>query len=137
MLGSLHLFAASSALSLFTLGATPLRTSCTLPVGGPPRIAICGKGSGEVSRAALTAQPDLVLQGCVPGVRIVAFSFTCSKAKGQTIAWRTRESRLSEQMLKTISALPIGASFTITELDVVDEKGVAYKVPDATYVLVK
>ena len=137
MLRSLPLFATATVLSLFTLGATPLRTSCTPPVGGPPRVALCGKGSGEVSRAALTAKPDLVLQGCVPGVRIVAFSFTCSKAKGQTITWRTRESKLSEQMLKTISALPNGTSFTITELDVVDEKGVAYKVPDALYVLVE
>ena len=135
MFRSLPLFVTATMLSLFSLGATPLRTAAVLPDGGPPRVALCGKGSGDVSRVALTAKPDLALQGCVPGVRIVAFSFTCSKAKGQTITWRTRESRLSEQMLKTIGALPNGTTFAITELDVVDANGASYKVPDATYVL--
>jgi hypothetical protein len=119
---------------LSTALAFALTTSFTAPApGGPPRAALCGKTGGEVQRSAVLASPQLELHGCVPGVKLTAFTFTCSQAKGQTVTLRTREARLSEQMVKIIGTLPVGSTFTLTDFDVVDGKGVAYELPDAVF----
>lgn len=120
--------------TVFALTLATASTGLALP-GGPPRAALCDKSSGEVQRKALVADPELTLHGCVPGVRIIAFSFTCTGAKGETITWRTREAKLTEQMLKTIGTLRDGATFTLTEFDVVDGKGTAHTLPDAVFTL--
>jgi hypothetical protein len=131
-------FLTAATLSLFCLAATPLRnihTNDLAAPGGPPRVQLAGAASGDVSRKTLLADPKIQLSGCVPTARVIAFSFVYKAADGNKVTHRTREQRLSEQMIKALKSMPLGSTFTITDLDVVDEKNTAYKLPDAVFLV--
>lgn len=126
-----------TATSLF-LSATPLRIGSANDLaapGGPPRVQLAGISSGDLSRKALLADPMIHLSGCVPSARVTGFVLTHKNTEGVSVTYRTKEQRLSKQMIEAISAMSIGSSFTITELSVVDDQGKSYKVPEASFVL--
>ena len=135
MFRSLPFITTAAALSLFSIGATPLRTAPSIPDGGPPRVQMAGISSGEVSRKALLAKPVIDLHGCVPTARVVAFTLRLDDGTGAATDFRTKESKLSERMIEALRKAPVGSVITITALDVVDGDGKAWEVPEAKFTL--
>lgn len=110
----------------------PNAHTSTFP-GGDPRIQLCGKLSGDVTKADWTGTTEVKLVGCVPGARITSLSLCIRNCEGKTEALTAANGTLTVAMKKMISGLPAGTPF-VMRVSVKDDKGRDWQVPDAAFV---
>lgn len=103
------------------------------PDGGPPRINLAGKSSGDITAAQWAAIKTVDLHGCVPDARITALTICIKDCKGKDAIENGRDGVLNAAMRKMIANLPAGTAFTV-RVTVMDAKGKAWEVPDARFV---
>jgi len=127
------------AAALVSVSAAPLRmpsaTTCVVvaPDGGPPRISVANKASGDITKAEWADLKAVELHGCVPDARIVALELCIKDCTGRNDGSKGSDATLTTLMKTMIINLPAGAPFTV-EVVVKDAKGKVWDVPDATYV---
>ncbi|MFZ1688156.1 MAG: hypothetical protein WAU70_12075 [Flavobacteriales bacterium] len=113
--------------------------TCTIPAntlnedGGPPRIQVCGKATGDVTLAQWKTTDEVKLVGCVPTARITSLSVCIKNCEAKQEALTGTNGTLTPAMKKMISNLPAGTTFTV-RVAVVDETGKKWEVPDAAFV---
>lgn len=108
--------------------------SCApVTLGGDPRIQLCGKLAGEVTRTDWESTTEVKLVGCVPGARITTLAVCIRNCEGKTEALTAANGTLTPAMKRMIINLPKGTPFVL-RVSVKDEKGRDWQVPDAAFV---
>ncbi|QQR85802.1 MAG: hypothetical protein IPJ76_14505 [Flavobacteriales bacterium] len=110
------------------------RAACTTELpGGDPRIQLCGKLTGDVTRTDLDTAAEVKLVSCVSGARITTLAVCIRNCEGKTEALTAANGTLTPAMKKMIVNLPKGTPFVV-RVSVKDEKGRDWQVPDAAFV---
>lgn len=132
----LHSFLLLAGTLSIAASSVPPRSSAAIyadiAVGGPPRIALAGKGSGDITAEQWKAATELTVQGCTPGARLVGYMLSYTDAKGAVVEQGGKGAVLHQPLKDTVTALPDGTRFTVVAR-VVDGEGKEVKVPAATY----
>ena len=103
------------------------------PIGGPPRISLAEKASGDISKSEWAGVTTIELHGCVPDARITALTICIKDCVNKNAFATSTDATITGAMKKMIANLPAGTPFSI-EVSVVDAKGKVWEVPDAHYV---
>lgn len=107
--------------------------SCVELPGGDPRIQLCGKLTGDVTKTDWAGTSEVKLVGCVPGARITALTLCIRNCEGKAEALTAANGTLTAAMKKMIASLPAGTPFVV-RVSAKDEKGRDWQVPDAAFV---
>ena len=124
---------------LLSVSAAPLRIPATAtasmfgPDGGPPRISVSNKATGDITKSEWTNLKTVELHGCVPDARITSLTLCIRDCKAKEAVLRGTNEVLTKEMKTMITNLPSGTPFTV-KVVVKDAKGKVWDVPDATYV---
>lgn len=101
--------------------------------GGDPRIQLCGRLTGDVTKADWATASEVKLVGCVPGARITSLALCIRNCEGKAEALASTSGTFTPAMKKMIVNLPPGTPFVV-RVSVKDDKGHAWQVPDAAFV---
>lgn len=128
----MHLAIISFAASVLLTTAEPSTFSAAAP-GGPPRIMLDGRSSGDITAAQWSALKVVGLHGCVPDARITALTICIKDCNGKDAAENASDGALSAAMRRMIASLPAGTPFVV-RVTVKDAKGKTWDVPEARFV---
>ena len=126
------LLAAALMSTSFSAPVTCLDANVLNPVGGPPRINLADKSSGDITRAEWSAIKTVGLHGCVPDARITALTICITDCTNKTAFANGSDATITSAMRTMIANLPAGTPFTV-KVTVKDAKGKVWEVPAATY----
>ncbi len=125
------------------LAATLLSTSFNATVynsnasvftpGGPPRINLADKVSGDITKAEWARLKVVELQGCVPDARITALTICIKDCVKKNAFASGTNGTITSAMRTMITNLPVGSPFTV-RVEVKDAKGKVWEVPEARFV---
>ena len=129
------LLLASALLSAsFPLGSLlNSEASVFAPVGGPPRISLAEKPSGDISKSEWAGATTIELNGCVPDAHITGLTICIKDCVNKNAFATGTDATITGAMKKMIANLPTGTPFSI-KVSVVDAMGKVWEVPDAHYV---
>lgn len=128
----MHLAIISFAASVLLTTAEPSTFSAAAP-GGPPRIMLDGRSSGDITAAQWSALKVVGLHGCVPDARITSLALCIKDCKAKDATATGVDGTLTPFMRKMIANLPPGTPFMIKAV-VKDAKGMTWDVPEARFV---
>lgn len=113
--------------------ATCADASVLNPDGGPPRINLAEKSSGDITKAEWASIKAVELHGCVPDARITALTVCIKDCTGKAAFAAGTDATITSAMRTMIANLPVGTPFTV-KVTVKDAKGKVWEVPNANYV---
>src|SRR5262245_22339931 len=109
---AMHNTLLSLAAAALLCPATPFHFTTPQP-GGPPRIMVAGRTGGDIDRAAWMEAKDVALQGCVPGVKVIALTLHITDCKGGPVTLKTVGGTITKEMHLVVNNLPAGTIFTL------------------------
>lgn len=128
------LFAAALLSTSFnTTPVTCIDASVLSPDGGPPRINLAEKSSGDITRAEWAALKTVELHGCVPDARITTLTICIKDCTNKAAFAMGTDATITSAMRTMIANLPAGTAFTV-KATVKDATGKVWEVPEAKYV---